>query len=205
MDAELQKKVGHGLGVPDEKQLIAGLRRGNATSYECLMGAYGGRMLATARRLVQNEADARDCVQEAFIQAFKALQGFEGRSSLGSWLHKIVVNIALTKIRSRDRRREDSIEDLTPRYDEDGLRIEPAGQLVPIDTLLEQTEVCELVRHSINKLPESYRTILLLRDIEGYDTEETAAILELTLGTAKTRLHRARAALKHLLEPVLRQ
>ena len=83
-------------------------------SYEQLVRTYGGRMLAVARRLVRNEEDARDCVQEAFLQAFRNIEKFEQRASLGSWLHRIVTNAALMKLRARARRPEESIEDLLP-------------------------------------------------------------------------------------------
>ena len=189
----------------DEKQLIAGLRNGDAASFEHLARAHSGRLLATARRLVRNEADAQDCVQDAFLQAFRGIEKFEERSSVGTWLHRIVVNAALTKIRARDRRPEEvSFDELLPHFDADGCRIEPeAGLSASIETLLESRETSEFVRRSIEQLPEGYRNILIVRDIEGYDTEETAALLGLTPGAVKTRLHRARAALKTLLEPIM--
>ena len=88
----------------DEKTFITGLRNGDAACYESLVRDYGGRMLAVARRYLKNDADARDCVQDAYLQAFRSIENFEGRSSLQSWLHRIVVNAALMKIRARKRR-----------------------------------------------------------------------------------------------------
>jgi RNA polymerase sigma-70 factor, ECF subfamily len=192
------------LGASDERELIAGLRNGDEACYERLVTTYGGRMLAVARRIVRNEEDARDCVQEAFLQAFRSIKKFEQRSSLASWLHRIVVNAALMKMRSRARRPEDSLEDLMPQFDEHGFRIEPADELsVPVETLLEQRQTKEFVRRAIDQLPDDYRNVLIARDIEGYDTEETAALLGITPGAVKVRLHRARAALKSLLKPII--
>lgn len=192
------------LDVSDELELIAGLRSGDEASYERLVTTYGGRILAVARRIVRDEEDARDCVQEAFLQVFRSIERFEQRSSLASWLHRIVVNAALMKIRSRARRPEESLEDLMPQFDEHGFRIEPADQLsAPVETLLEQKQAKEFARRAIDKLPGDYRNVLIARDIEGYDTEETAALLGITPGTAKVRLHRARAALKSLLKPII--
>lgn len=188
----------------DEGQLVARLQIGDGASYEQLVRTYGGRLLAVARRLVRNEEDARDCVQEAFLQAFRNIEKFEQRASLGSWLHRIVVNAALMKLRARTRRPEAPIEDLLPQFDADGQRPEPEAELAVSLELLEGREVREAVRRSIDQLPDGYRNVLLIRDIEGYDTAETAALLGLTPGAVKTRLHRARAALKTLLEPIMR-
>ena len=192
------------MGTSNENHLIARLRAGDRTGYEQLVTTYGGRMLAVARRLVRNEEDARDCVQDAFLQAFRCIAQFEGRSSLGSWLHRIVVNAALMKIRARSRRREDSLDDLLPQFDADGNRVAPEARLVvSLEKLLESRETAEFVRHAVDQLPEGYRNVLLIRDIEGYDTNETAALLGLTPGAVKVRLHRARAALKSLLEAIM--
>lgn len=189
----------------DERHLMDGLRRDSPESYERLVKTYGGRMLAVARRLTRNEEDARDCVQVAFLQAFQNISRFEQRSSLATWLHRIVVNAALMKLRSRERRPETSLDDLMPHFDQSGLRIESeSGIQVPLETLLENQETRELVRRAIDGLPVNYRNVLMLRDIEEYDTETTAELLGLTPGAVKTRLHRARTALKTLLEPVFR-
>ncbi len=188
----------------DEKHLIARLREGDAASYEQLVRTYGGRMLAVARRFLRNQEDARDCVQEAFLQAFGSIDRFEERSSLGSWLHRIVVNAALMKIRAQKRRPEESLDDLLPQFDADGSRPEREAEFtVPLETLLGRSQTRELVRRSIDRLPEGYRNLLILRDIEGYNTQEAAALLGLTPGAVKTRLHRARGALKSLLEPIM--
>lgn len=204
MDAIPRQSSQRGEDLSDERELVARLCAGDGASYELLVRTYGGRMLAVARRLVRNEEDAHDCVQEAFLQAFRNIEKFEQRASLGSWLHRIVVNAALMKLRARARRPEESIEDLLPQFDADGQRTEPEAALAVSLELLEGREVREAVRRSIDQLPDGYRNVLLIRDIEGYDTEETAALLGLTPGAVKTRLHRARAALKTLLEPVMR-
>ena len=91
-----------------------------------------------------------------------------------------------------------------PEFDDQGRRPEPHATDVPFESLLESREIRNLVRQSIDRLPENYRIVLMLRDIEGYDTEETAALIGASPGAVKTQLHRARAALKKLLEPILR-
>jgi RNA polymerase sigma-70 factor (ECF subfamily) len=186
---------------PDpEAELITALRRGDDGAFERLVRTHGGRMLAVARRFVPHEQDARDVLQEAFVAAFRSIDGFSGGAKLSTWLHRIVVNAALMKLRSRRRRREDSIDDLLPRFAEDGHHGEDVvGWDTPADELVERQEVRSLVRRAIAQLPEAYRTVLVLRDIEERDTEETAALLGLTPQAVKTRLHRARQALRTLL------
>jgi len=186
---------------PDEARVLAGLRANDPGSYEQLVRAYAGRMLSVAFRFVRNREDASDCVQDAFLQAFRAIDRFAGRASLGTWLHRIVVNVALTRIRARERRQEESLDEFLPKFDASGHRIEQeVGLSDSIESLLERNETREFVRRCIDRLPKHYRTILLVRDIDGYDTAETAAVLGLKAGTVKTRLHRARAALKTMIE-----
>jgi RNA polymerase sigma-70 factor (ECF subfamily) len=188
------------VSAPDAP-LVARLRGGDAAAYEQVVREHGGRMLATARRMLRVEEDARDAVQEAFISAFRAVDGFAGTARLSTWLHRITVNAALMKLRSRRCRREDAIEDLLPRFVEDGHFAEAQREWeAPADELLEQRETRAEVRAAIDQLPENYRAVLILRDIEELDTDETAAALGVTPNTVKTRLHRARQALRTLLE-----
>ena len=188
-------------GAGDERQLLAQLRAGDENAFEDVVNRYGGRMLATARRFLNNEHDAQDAVQEAFTSAFRALDRFNGDAMLSTWLHRIVVNAALVQLRSKRRRGERTIEDLLPRFDEDGNWLsDPANWTDSRDTILERRDSCEMVRRCIEKLPVSYRSVLLLRDIEELDTEETARVMAVTATTVKVRLHRARQALKTLIE-----
>lgn len=201
LDFKPNAHLGRRLAVNDEHNLVARLRAGDSDSYEHLVRTYGGRMLAVARRLVRNEDDAQDCVQEAFLKAFQKLDGFEGRAALGTWLHRVVVNEALGRIRARNRRPEVFIEDLLPTFDTDGSRVEPDHRRSDsAETHFESAETAQLVRESIDRLPDTYRNVIIMRDIEGHDTEETAVLLDIAPGAVKTRLHRARAALKTLLE-----
>ena len=189
----------------DEEGLVAALRAGEAAAYETVVRRYGPRLLATARRILRDDALAEDCLQETFLKAFDKIGGFEGRSALGTWLHSILVNQSLMKLRKNKRERHEQIDDLMPQFDSNACRIEaPWSYLATPDELLEQDQTRALVQSKIDQLPESYRIVLQLRDIEEFDTETVAAMLEITPGAAKVRLHRARAALKVLLEPLLR-
>jgi RNA polymerase sigma-70 factor (ECF subfamily) len=188
----------------DESQLLADLRAGDSAAFERVVREQGGRMLAVARRYLRNEEDARDAVQDAFLSAYRARASFEGGSKLSTWLHRIVVNASLMKLRTRRRKPEESIEELLPHYLEDGHPVEPAAPWRSLETEVDRRRTRELVRAAIDRLPESYRTVLMLRDIEGLDTSDAAEALGITETNVKVRLHRARQALRGLLDPELR-
>ena len=191
---------------PDESKLIERLKAGDDDAFEELVRAHGGRMLSVAKRMLRNEDDAGDAVQDAFLSAFRAIHRFEGGSQLGTWLHRIVVNAALMKLRTRRRKPEEPLDPLLPRFLDDGHLENPAQTWTrSADQVLESEETRKLVLDRIAELPETYRTILLLRDVEDLDTEETAKALEISPGAVKTRLHRARLALRELLDPHLRE
>ena len=184
-----------------EEALLERLRAGDDAAYADFVRDNSPRMLAVARRLLRNEEDARDAVQEGFLSAFKALDRFAGGSKLSTWLHRIVVNAALMKLRTKKRKPERSIEDLLPGYKEDGHPQEffETWEETGEDAASREEER-NLVRKQIDELPDNYRNVILLRDIEGIDTGETAELLGLTPGAVKTRMHRARLALRQLLD-----
>ncbi len=186
----------------DEASLVARLRAGDEPAFADLVRQNAGRMLAVARRMLRSEEDARDALQDAFLQAFRGVGRFEGSARLSTWLHRILINACLMKLRTLGRKPEQSIEELLPTFHDDGHRVDPdsAWRAQPADPV-EQREVRALVRASIDRLPEIYRNVILLRDIEGLSTEETAHLLEVKVDTVKVRLHRARQALRTLLTP----
>ncbi|MGI9204903.1 MAG: RNA polymerase sigma factor, partial [Woeseiaceae bacterium] len=162
-------------------------------------------MLALAERLLRDRALAEDAVQEAFVSAFRGMDKFEGRSSLKTWLHRVTVNASLTLLRKRNRQAEQPIDSLQPEFDRHDCRIEERWtHLTPLHDVLESELLRARVNEGIDELPDPYRIVLQLRDVEGYDTGEVADLLEISNANVKVRLHRARAALKKLLEPVLR-
>jgi RNA polymerase sigma-70 factor (ECF subfamily) len=182
------------------------MRTGDQDAFEACVRAHCGRLLLVARRILRNEEDAQDAVQEAFLAAFKDIGRFEGRSLLSTWLHRIVVNTALLRLRHRQRHPEQSVENLLPHFGDDEHQVDPPAPWKDApEAGLQRQEARELVHGCLNKLPEIYRTVLLLRDIEGMDTDETARLLDTSSGVVKTRLHRARQALRTLLDPHFRR
>ena len=183
-----------------EAELLSALREGREEAFETLVRLHSGRMLSVCRRILRNEEEAKDAVQEAFVSAFRSMAGFEGTSRLGTWLHRIAVNASLMRLRSKRRRPEESIDELLPAFRDDGhAREEPRDFSPSALQQVESRETREFVRASIDRLPGMYRVVLLLRDIEEMDTSEAAEVLGVSEGVVKVRLHRARHALRRLL------
>jgi len=188
-----------------EALLVRGVQAGAERAVEALVRTHGPRMHAVIRRILRDEAEAADALQEAFIAAFRAMGGFAGGCRLGTWLHRIAVNAALMRLRTRARRAESSIDELLPSFEADGHQSVPSTPWnADAHHVLEREETRALVRRCVDELPETYRTVLLLRDIEQLDTEETATLLGVNANVVKVRLHRARQALRTLLDPHLR-
>lgn len=185
-------------GREHDDLMVSRLQRGDEAAFEELVRSHGGRLLSVARRFLGSSEDAQDAVQEAFIRAFKAIHTFEERAQLHTWLHRILVNTALMKLRERRRKPEASIDELLPAYAADGHQTVESREWS--DALFERRETAGIVREAIARLPEAYRVVLVLRDLEERDTAETARVLGTTTTVVKVRLHRARQALRTLLD-----
>lgn len=183
-----------------ERSLIERLRNGDPDAFEAMVRRYGTQMLAVARRLVRNEDDAREVVQEAFLQAFRALDDFRADAKLSTWLHRIVVNTGLMRLRSSSRRPEGFIDDLLPDFDTTGHHANPVTPIpMTVEDAIERQDVRARVRAAVERLPAAYRAIIVLRDFEDLTTDEAATALGISENAAKIRLHRARQALGTLL------
>lgn len=199
-------RVASDRGTDVEESLLAGLRSAPPAALETLVRLYGPRLLGVARRFLGNEDDAQTAVQEVFLSAFESPGRFEDGARLGTWLHRSVVDAVLRRLRARPSRPETPIEELLPRFLEDGHHTaHPADWSERGEALLDRPEVREFVRGCIERLPESYRSVLLLRDIEELAVDETARALGIGESLVSLRLHRARQALRALLEPQLGQ
>jgi RNA polymerase sigma-70 factor (ECF subfamily) len=186
-----------------QDELITRVRAGDERACEQLVREHGPRMLAVARRFFACDDDAADAVQDAFISAFRSIHEFEGNSRLTTWLHRIVVNACLMKIRSR--KEYVSLESLLPGFAADGHHAAPVRPWSADDSgdgfaRASASETRAIVRSCIDRLPEPYRAVLILRDIEEIDTRDAARTLGCTVANVKTRLHRARQALRTLLD-----
>jgi RNA polymerase sigma-70 factor (ECF subfamily) len=191
---------------PEDAALLAQLRAGDGAAYERWVRASAPRVLRVVRRFMRNEQDAQDVTQDAFLSAFRHLASFDGSARLSTWLHRIAVNAALMKLRSKRRHPEESIEERLPRFDSEGHHEHAPATWAPRgDAALESAELRKAVRAAIDELPDLYRDVVLLRDIEELSTEEAAAALGITVAALKTRLHRARLALRERLDDLMRE
>ncbi len=192
-----------------DTRLVEGLRRGEPKAFEQLVRDRGGPMLAVAKRIVRDDHEAADAVQDAFITAFRRIDQFDGRSKLSTWLHRVTVNAALMRLRKQRRLAERSVDDLLPQFDSAGHRNHAgkSGSEWPQtpDQAVADAEMHAMLHESIAQLPETHRDVLVLRDIQEMSTEQAAAALGIRPGAVKTRLHRARQALRELLEDRLTQ
>jgi RNA polymerase sigma-70 factor (ECF subfamily) len=153
---------------------------------------------------MKSEDEARDALQDAFLSVFRSIGRFEASARLSTWLHRITINACLMRLRTQRRRAEEEIEAWLPRFADDGGQAEPSTSWRDsADTLMERMQLCRRVRESIDRLPGTYREVLLLRDIEERSNEETARLLGVTPNATKIRLHRARQALRTMLDPQL--
>lgn len=181
---------------PEDAVLVARLKAGDEDAYEQLVRANGSRLLAVARRILRDEDAAADAVQEAFVNAFRAMPRFGGDAQLSTWLHRIVVNTCLMRVRRRMRKPEQSLDTLLPAFADDGHHAERvASWAEAADRRLEREDVKRLVWEGLAQLPEPYRALIVMRDIEGLSTREAADSLGVNDNALKLRLHRARQAL----------
>jgi RNA polymerase sigma-70 factor (ECF subfamily) len=188
----------------DEQQLIASILEGETQLFHELIRPYERSVFVMTLSLLHNEADAEDAAQETFLKAFRNLAGFRGEAKFGTWL----ISIALNEARSRLRRNSNvRIESLDQDPDEPG-HISPAllrdWREIP-SQVLERSEMRLMLREAIAALPDNYREVLLLRDVEELSTLEAATVLQISTASIKVRLHRARMMLQKNLAPKLKQ
>ncbi len=187
-----------------EGEFVSRLKQGEKQAFRALVDDNAGWMLQLAKQYTQSDATAADCVQETFLQIYRKISEFEGRSSLRTWMRSILVNQALMKLRKIAQDKEQEWKQSEPKFDRNGFLIGPISIANNhAEDLIVQREVSSIVRDAINGLPDKFRAVLLLRDIEGYSTQKTAQALEISESAVRTRLHRARMELKNCLLPTM--
>jgi RNA polymerase sigma-70 factor (ECF subfamily) len=190
----------------DEAALVAELQAGSEQAFAQLIAQYHQPLYSLIARSLQDPADASDITQEVFIKVFRNIRGFHGEASLRTWLYRIALHEASNQRRwwTRHKRQEVTIDAPLGRGDDgEGESLSLAGTLAdrggsPYDHAA-QKELRQRVEAALRKLPEAFRTVVVLREIEGFAYEEIADILEVNLGTVKSRLTRGRATLRTLL------
>jgi len=188
--------------VPTDNQLIEEIRQGRADALETLVSRYETKVYNLAYRMLGNKEDAEDVLQDTFLNVVRSLGGFQARSSFSTWLYRVATNAALTRLRQKSRREKSEGEFLDEVYSvkeaahsETGLvdwSDNPAKQLLDV-------EARQVMKEAIDELPEIYRVVFVLRDVQGLPATEVAEVLDLSVPAVKSRLHRARLYLRNRL------
>lgn len=190
--------------MESELKLVERLRGGDAAALETLMEHYGSRVYRLAHGITRNEADAEEVAQDVFVNLFRKIETFEGRSALGTWIYRVAANAALIKRRGKRFELEVALEEQLPTFLEDGHRAGDRAWVLadwsrtPEEQML-SAETRAVLNRAIDELPDHYRAVLVLRDVEGLSNEEVAEALGESVPTVKSRLHRARMALREQL------
>jgi RNA polymerase sigma-70 factor, ECF subfamily len=187
--------------IEAEETLIERLRAGDPIALEGLMEQFAARVHRLAYGITKNDGDAEEVVQDVFLRLFRKIGAFEGRAALSTWIYRITVNAALIKRRGKRAEMEVLLEDHLPTFRDDGHRDGDRAWLLADwshtpEAELMSAETRGAVRRMIAALPDPYRVVLLLRDLEELSNEETAEILGESVASVKSRLHRARMALR---------
>jgi len=192
----IESKVGE--PVNGETVLVDAARKGDIGAFEELVRRYDRNVFRIAQHITQNREDAEDVVQDAFLKAYQNLGQFQGQSKFYTWLVRIAVNEALMRLRRRRPERMVSIDE-DVKTEEDSMPREIADWAPNPEQLYKQAELRDILSKTIQGLPASFRTVFVLRDVEGLSTEETAAALDLSVPAVKSRLLRARLQLRDRL------
>jgi RNA polymerase sigma-70 factor, ECF subfamily len=184
--------------------LVEGFRKGTPGSFEAIVRAHQDRVYSFCARMLSDREDAFDAAQEVFLSAWRNLSEFRGDSALSTWLLRIAANACLNRIRRRKSLSEREAPWPEPSGEAgEGIIFQPAGgDADRPDRLAETSEMREILMDALSHLDPASRWMVLLSDVEGFSYEEIAALAEVPVGTVKSRLHRARMAMRRLLSPV---
>ena len=184
---------GNSEGLTDE-EIVRHVRAGDASLYEVLVRRHNQRLYRVARAIVRNEAEAEDVIQDAYVRAFAHLDQFEGRARFGAWLTRIAVNEALARVRMQQR-----MQPLTDDGDEGEYSMRANYHCMSPEEHRSNAELGHILEETLLSLPDQYRAVVMLRDVEEMSTTETAEALGLTEENVKVRLHRGRAILRETI------
>ncbi|MEG6611909.1 sigma-70 family RNA polymerase sigma factor [Pseudoclostridium thermosuccinogenes] len=183
-----------------EKDLLKKARNGDIEAFEQLIEDYQKRVFNIALRMIGNYDDANELAQEVFIRIFKSIKDFKEESSLSTWIYRITTNVCLDEIRKRKNKNVVSLDEEV-KLEEGDLQRQVEDTRPTPDVIAEKNEVRKLVKDAIMSLPEEQRTVIILRDIQGFSYEEIAKIMKCPEGTVKSRINRSRQILRDRLKP----
>lgn len=178
----------------DERDMIERASRGDAAAFNHLMAQHERRMYAVALRMCGNREDAQDCLQEAMLRVYRAIGGFKGQSSFSTWVYRITMNTCLDELRRKKNRQNTSLDNLLD------MGWSPADESNAPEKQAMRSELRRNLNRAIQELPEEMRSAVVLRDIQGFSYDEIARMLEINVGTIKSRISRGREKLREKLK-----
>lgn len=187
----------------EDIELIAKFRAGDSKAFEELLARYEEKAFRLAMRMTRDSEDAEEALQDAFTTVFRKIDGFKGESSFSSWFYRVTVNACLMKIRKRRQNRCIFFDDIEPHVNITSLL--QASDSVSSDHSMFIAQLRLALQEAIQELPEEYRSVFILRDIDGLSSKEVAQLLQLSVSAVKSRLHRSRLALRRTLAQVYRE
>ncbi len=192
------------LQIDPEAALVALAKKGDEVAFTTLVNRYSGKIFRLAQHITQNQEDAEDVLQEAFLKAYTHLSSFAGNSKFYTWIVRIAVNESLMKLRKRKSDKLVSLDEPVDTGEEEVVREVAVWEQTP-ETKFTQTELRGILDGAVEELDPIYRAVFLLRDVEELSTEETAEALDLTVPAVKSRLLRARLQLREKLTRVFKR
>lgn len=185
-----------------DSELLARAQRGDLGAFEGLMGRHRDRVYSLALRMTRSEADAAEITQDAFLAAYEHLEGFRGEAAFGSWVHRIAANHALMRLRHRRVRQATEEDAGGPDFDERGSMVDypQSDWSRRADEKALDNELRHAIQEATDRLPDDYREVFLLKDLDGLSYEEIAEITGDSVPAIKSRLHRARLALREAID-----
>ena len=185
------------MNVRSDGELIKEFGRGNQQAFEELMSRYTAKAYSLALRLVRSQEDAEEVLQDVFVTVFRKIDGFEGKSSFSSWLYRVTVNASFMKLRKKRQDRTISMEEVLPQIQDSPVMRGSESQ--EGDTATQRSQVTHVLEQAIGKLPDEYRPVFVLRDIDGLSSKEVGKILNISIPAVKSRLHRSRLMIRKRL------
>lgn len=184
----------------EDQALVENIKAGDYQAFESLVSRYEGKVYRLAIRMLRNPQDAEDALQETFLQVYKGLKTFEGRSNFSTWLFRLATNVCLMKIRHRGTEPAGMLplEDYLPQHEDGEHPVIQEWPEKPEEILLNK-ESREKMMEALERLPPEYRAVFILRDIEGFSNSEAGETLGISVAAVKSRLHRARLGLRGML------
>ena len=179
--------------------LVDQFKQGNIASFEEIISRYESKVMNLALRFTRNQEDAEEVMQDVFTTVYRKIEGFRGQSAFSSWLYRIVVNAAFMKLRKKKQNQTISMEDLAPAVKQYCIERDNLAQ-THSHAVAVAHELQEVLQKAIDKLPDQYRAVFVLRDVDGLSNQETGEILDLSIPAVKSRLHRSRIMLRKRLQ-----